>query len=109
VWVYYSAQIFVFGADFTRVYSDAHATADVRAGREPMKTKPEVSIEKQATVHSGTVTQPANFATNPPKMRAAPAAASTYSLDLKSRPSLLAAGILGFLFGRIFAMKSRRS
>jgi membrane protein len=25
VWVYYSAQIFFFGAEFTRVYSDAHA------------------------------------------------------------------------------------
>jgi len=30
VWVYYSAQIFFFGAEFTRVYADAHATAEDR-------------------------------------------------------------------------------
>ena len=28
VWVYYSAQIFFFGAEFTRVYADAHGTPD---------------------------------------------------------------------------------
>jgi membrane protein len=27
VWVYYSAQIFFFGAEFTRVYADAHANS----------------------------------------------------------------------------------
>jgi membrane protein len=30
VWVYYSAQIFFFGAEFTHVYADVHANADVR-------------------------------------------------------------------------------
>lgn len=30
VWVYYSAQIFFFGAEFTRVYADAHAGATLR-------------------------------------------------------------------------------
>jgi membrane protein len=33
VWVYYSAQIFFFGAEFTRVYSDAHAHPNRPAGR----------------------------------------------------------------------------
>jgi membrane protein len=30
VWVYYSAQIFFFGAEFTRVYADTHSTAGLR-------------------------------------------------------------------------------
>ena len=109
VWVYYSAQIFFFGAEFTRVHADAHAAAGVPAVDEPIKTEQHASVEKQPAAHSGTMTQPAYFATSAPAMRPAARATSMDSLDLKSRPSLLAAGILGFLFGRIFAMKSRRS
>jgi membrane protein len=33
VWVYYSAQIFFFGAEFTRVYSDAHTPRGQAASR----------------------------------------------------------------------------
>jgi membrane protein len=36
VWVYYSAQIFFFGAEFTRVYSDARAER-IRAAREALR------------------------------------------------------------------------
>jgi membrane protein len=36
VWVYYSAQIFFFGAEFTRVYSDAHGDSN-QAARTPQR------------------------------------------------------------------------
>jgi membrane protein len=33
VWVYYSAQIFFFGAEFTRVYADVHGRVDLRSAK----------------------------------------------------------------------------
>jgi membrane protein len=33
VWIYYSAQIFFFGAQFTRVYADSHHTTETPAAR----------------------------------------------------------------------------
>jgi membrane protein len=106
VWVYYSAQIFFFGAEFTRVYADMHASADARSVEERKKTEEDRGVEKQPAVHSGTSTQPRDFEPSALPMRPA---VQTTSVELKSRPSLLAAGILGFLFGRILATKNRRS
>jgi membrane protein len=41
LWVYYSAQIFLYGAEFTRAY------ADVRAAK-PVSVEPEESQETRA-------------------------------------------------------------
>ena len=38
VWVYYSAQIFFFGAEFTRVHADMHASAAARTVSEVNKS-----------------------------------------------------------------------
>jgi membrane protein len=36
-WVYYAAQIFLLGAEFTKAYADAHGSLSSQAGREPRK------------------------------------------------------------------------
>lgn len=44
VWVYYSAQIFFLGAEFTRVFAERHGSrAHRRAGDEPSPSPPEVN------------------------------------------------------------------
>jgi hypothetical protein len=105
VWVYYSAQIFFFGAEFTRVYSDAHTA------REPA---PEEKTPAPAA-HPAPVPSPsptpvlAHEQREPPPARA-PAiptpprpALAHYSMPVNHKPGrtlLLAIGI-GFLFGRV--------
>src|SRR5207248_11106894 len=48
VWVYYSAQIFFFGAEFTRAYADYFGS--LRGGREekPANGPSQVSAKKQS-------------------------------------------------------------
>src|SRR5438270_13840187 len=48
VWVYYSAQIFFFGAEFTRVYADMHASAPARSVSDVNKS---VVSDAGQTVH----------------------------------------------------------
>ena len=44
VWVYYSAQIFFLGAEFTHVYAERHGSrAHQRAGDEPTAAQAEVN------------------------------------------------------------------
>ena len=78
VWVYYSAQIFFFGAEFTRVHADARVSATA-----PAQT---VSEENRAVLPD-----------------------AQEPVHPKTRHSLLTAGVVGFLFGRIFSAKNRRS
>jgi membrane protein len=40
VWVYYSAQIFLLGAEFTRVYAEAHGSHAPEASREAIRVQP---------------------------------------------------------------------
>lgn len=80
VWVYYSAQIFFFGAEFTRVYADAHSGASVsKAAREP------------AAAVAGTAER-GDFVSSPRPVLA--------PVRPKSRTSLLIAGAVAFLLGR---------
>ena len=44
VWIYYSAQIFFFGAQFTRVYGEAHESR-----RGPAATKPAADMQSEET------------------------------------------------------------
>ncbi len=119
VWVYYSAQIFFFGAEFTRVYADAHASADARSVEEQKKPADDPAIGKQ-TLYPGT--QATAFAAlSPAEMRESspqPVRPEQYNAlpshdgtpgHRKSQPSLLVAAGVGFLFGRVFATKNRRS
>jgi membrane protein len=88
VWVYYSAQIFFFGAEFTRVHADAHAITEGRAIRhETVPRKFEV-IKKRGSVDSD-------------HQVIAP-------IHSKSRASLLITAAVGFLVGHKLG-KSRNS
>jgi uncharacterized BrkB/YihY/UPF0761 family membrane protein len=53
-WVYYSALVFLLGAEFTRVYSTgalgAHPRAEAGAARVDT-TKPEAKVEPAAAAH----------------------------------------------------------
>ena len=40
VWVYYSAQIFLLGAEFTRVYAEAHGSHSADAARAEIRVQP---------------------------------------------------------------------
>lgn len=105
VWVYYSAQIFFFGAEFTRVYADAHAA------RKPAPTTPQVSAPANENVpaplpvpreslSSPSVPGPALPPTVTPAARWAPPAHPMSSGSKPGRLLLFALGI-GFLFGRV--------
>jgi membrane protein len=48
VWVYYSAQIFFFGAEFTRVYADTHSAAGLRDNDVKAAITQERPTHKQA-------------------------------------------------------------
>lgn len=105
VWVYYSAQIFFFGAEFTRVHADAHAANHPAPARveSPVAKQSSVPVASPATeVHAQT--EPTNFSerkTPVVSSRAvpAPAAPQTSRRAKKGRSLLVALGI-GFLFGR---------
>jgi hypothetical protein len=114
VWVYYSAQIFFFGAEFTRVYADAHADAAIQPRstalqvpkpineivtsashqvpapaerqQEPLSDAPGPGEPVNGTFHPGPIRAPVS--------RARPR-------DAKPGRSLLLALCVGFLFGRV--------
>ncbi|MBV9303709.1 MAG: YihY/virulence factor BrkB family protein [Acidobacteriaceae bacterium] len=121
VWIYYSAQIFFFGAEFTRVYAEAHGK---RIGTE--QSAPTTAEARPAAAQS---TQPAT----PPKTAGTTVGASAIAASSLPRPSttliaptlhqvrglasgrsvmdnspqtkprLLMAAAFGFLLGRVFA------
>jgi membrane protein len=50
VWVYYSAQIFFFGAIFTQVYADKYGSKVMRRSREEVREgePPEYAVQRQS-------------------------------------------------------------
>lgn len=48
-WVYYSAQIFFFGAIFTRVYADKYGSNQTQSIREAIRGEPPELVESQST------------------------------------------------------------
>jgi membrane protein len=97
VWVYYSAQIFFFGAEFTRVHADAHATAQPFAA--PVESHP---ARQPAPAPAG-LPVAVQTAPEPEQLPARPVAAvpvARTSPKIKPARSLLLAVGVGFLFGR---------
>ncbi len=119
IWIYYSAQIFFFGAEFTRVHADRQRAAVAH-------DRPKVSGPEEQTA---SMTQIVKSAEMPPGSVAAPA---TPSAELSSpsrilepvrviehfrpgamtpgmytKPRLLTAMAIGFLLGRLWASKRR--
>jgi membrane protein len=91
IWVYYSAQIFLLGAEFTWVYAHEHGS---RRGK-PRQANIEVS-ESTALVPVG----PVRPASNAPRMPAAPGA------SVLRHPAVLAGG--AFVGGLVLALARRR-
>lgn len=108
VWIYYSAQIFFFGAEFTHVYSEkqggksAEPAKQPEVMREPQRpeTRPET---KPAPAQSSAIMIPATPAparlphSQLPLPRAAP--------HRVTKPRLLMALGLGFILGRVFGSR----
>ncbi|MFL6451174.1 MAG: YihY/virulence factor BrkB family protein [Bryobacteraceae bacterium] len=134
VWIYYSAQIFFFGAEFTHVYAGAHAfkvkEPPVRAQSEPQGTaSAEKSQAAAATVGSPSVTKPP-LPTPAPKALTAqqskpvnvisqevirqseehltPNLPAVSGVQPKPKPQLLMAVGLGFVLGRAFDFVNAR-
>ncbi len=92
VWVYYSAQIFFFGAEFTHVYTDLGARPAVqRAAVHPGSSKPEHELEP-----SGAARRDVGGFAPEDQRRVRP----------KPRPALLLATAVGFLLGRRVSTKN---
>ncbi|MGI9072016.1 MAG: YihY/virulence factor BrkB family protein [Bryobacteraceae bacterium] len=53
VWIYYSAQIFFFGAEFTRVYGEVHGAKKESAAKEPAVQVPSEPKTESAQVVQG--------------------------------------------------------
>jgi hypothetical protein len=131
VWIYYSAQIFFFGAEFTHAYAGAHA---FKVKEEPETAKAESATQvsphsdKTAVVAAAAGGSPAG---NPPvnatsivgsfapeadrpvhvisqelerhqQERLAPISVRTATAQSKPKPQLLMAVGLGFVLGRAF-------
>ncbi len=86
VWIYYSAQIFFFGAEFTHVYAEAHGKkTGVPAAQPHVATS--VHPEVQSPVlPPGEVPSPGTR---------------------EKKPRLAAAAVIGFLLGRVFGAKNK--
>ena len=98
VWVYYSAQIFFFGAEFTRVHADARANAPVQGRTEgPVVTG---TAKQKEMAYSAAASAGPDFA-----MNASSARSVAQEPAQKSRASLLVAAAIGFLFARALATK----
>lgn len=71
VWVYYSAQIFFFGAEFTRVYGDGHLSAEAQS-REKRKQVEDKSMERQTGYRAPTPMRERAFETSGSARQALP-------------------------------------
>ncbi|HEX3681852.1 MAG TPA: YihY/virulence factor BrkB family protein [Bryobacteraceae bacterium] len=114
VWVYYSAQIFFFGAEFTRVYAD-YDTGDARhlestalQAPKPINEFPVTSTlfrvpaldHRRQAVSNPAASEPTPNANTNPQLLLGPAPRSRRRVAKVGR-SLLVALCVGFLFGRV--------
>ena len=112
VWVYYSAQIFFFGAEFTRVYADSHADAATQPESSALQApKPINALGATPTGHPIPVTANQRLETEPKPpespqplitgVRPRPTPVSRFRTGApKPGRSLLLALCVGFLCGR---------
>ncbi|MDQ2710733.1 MAG: YihY/virulence factor BrkB family protein [Acidobacteriota bacterium] len=122
VWIYYSAQIFFFGAEFTHVYAEAHgdipavtakeeerqqAAKPIRAGSPEHGVRPaEPSLTAFPAKSTEEVPAPvlARPKPAPRETRVSPAPVRSAAFSRKlNPPRLLMALSLGFVLGRVFA------
>lgn len=110
VWVYYSAQIFFFGAEFTRVYADAHARADGREAKKVTVGQRENLAVAQSR-NSAAVLSPAIGGSSERSSRTGqyitPSSNHEKARGEQLRPSLLVAAAAGFLVARVLATKQQ--
>jgi membrane protein len=113
VWIYYSAQIFFFGAEFTRVYADHHRATNAPAPIAEARQEP-VELPKKMAAAAGSAS---SFVSAQPPPSPVPAVLHTASRTLPkvreipvrpakanlptTKPRLVAAMAVGFLLGRV--------
>lgn len=113
VWVYYSAQIFFFGAEFTRVYADSHAGAVVSdAKTHPTQDQP--TMKQTSRPIAGAASKPgigASVSASIPEKRTyyEPRSHSSGPERQRSGTSLLLKAMTGFLLARVFVTKYRQN
>lgn len=102
VWIYYSAQIFFFGAEFTRVYADTHGS------RRALRTKQAPTLTESIAPSSP---QPAPLRSINVALLAPPAKEpEVVTAGATPKPKLLLAMGLGFVLGTIsWAISKRHS
>lgn len=126
VWIYYSAQIFFFGAEFTRVYADAQRPKPALAEQNSPQDAVTIDKPKAMAVAAGSFQAPALTAepfvlsARTAEVPPAPAVATPVSITSPvhieprrtipkpSKPRLLAAAVIGFVLGRIAWTARRR-
>ena len=108
VWVYYSAQIFFFGAEFTRVYADTHAGAGLRDHRAKTigtgQSSPHAEYKTSAAA-AGAGTFKAPTASVGDGRSFGPPGNTGNSVQSRSRPHILVRAASGFLVLRALATK----
>ena len=125
VWIYYSAQIFFFGAEFTHVYAETYGEESKKKAKSPATkedpAKPEAPLQptpdvtttlpRLAPSASAPITHPIAIASAGAEVAKhfPPQSFSLKALSLPHKPDqprlLLALGI-GFVLGRAFSRKS---
>ncbi len=139
VWIYYSAQIFFFGAEFTHVYAGPQGSktkeppqqSDAQSAPQPagrsVESKPAAvsgepaAVPVPASVNSKAVTEPLRQEVTIPanvisqevvrhkEQQLAAASARSLRAQPKPKPQLLMAVGLGFLLGRAFDLVGGRA
>ena len=109
VWVYYSAQIFLIGAEFTWVYAKTFGSmrhlADDEVPKSPALTPATNSSTGEA---SATPERAADDAGNPPPTDVAPPAAGAPATGTSLLPGLVTGGVTGFAAGVLAHWALRR-
>jgi membrane protein len=126
VWIYYSAQIFFFGAEFTRLRAEAHGRESGSTAKQPAveaPSKPETEPERVVQTADARMAMAAAVgSSSAPVGRALPEplavsplhktpALGTETLpphpSTATKPRLLTAAALGFVLGRVFGAISK--
>lgn len=121
VWVYYAAQIFFFGAEFTRVYADAdakrservqHAEKAEQSASAPTRSIPEPArsarqFQPEAVAARDRIPAARDQSPLPAPRPAVALPVDANSMAPNSRPSVLIAAALGFAFGRLSRRENR--
>ncbi|MFL6350790.1 MAG: YihY/virulence factor BrkB family protein [Bryobacteraceae bacterium] len=110
VWIYYSAQIFFFGAEFTHIRAQAHEMQKEPAPQErPVQAPSEPEVKSQQPQPSEDVPRITTAKKEP--LHQTPAISITRSVSALSprtrKPRLLMAAALGFVIGRLFGAVSK--